>query len=325
MQIRDLEVRFATEDGWVVVLDSVSLDVPAGTTLGLVGESGSGKTVTGLAVLGLLPARGCRITAGSIRLDGTELLGLSTRAMSRVRGNDVAMIFQEPMTSLNPAFTVGDQIAETVRRHQGLSRRRAHQRAVAALDRVGIPDAARRARSYPHEFSGGMRQRVMIAMAVCCGPRLLIADEPTTALDVTIQAQTLDLLREMRDELDMAMVFITHDLGVVAEICDQVAVMYAGQVVGGDEVHRLFRSPPHPYAEGLLAAMPQAGDPAAELATIPGRAPAPGRAPDGCRFRTRCPYAAPVCADDPLPLRTVDPARSTRCVRLDELPLRGPR
>ncbi|WP_433868630.1 ABC transporter ATP-binding protein [Saccharopolyspora sp. CA-218241] len=323
LEVSELSVRFATDRGWVTVVEDVSFAVEPGSTLGLVGESGSGKTVTSLALLGLLPARTSRISSGSIRLGGTELIGMPRRTLEDVRGNDIAMIFQEPMSSLNPAFTIGDQIAETVRRHRGLSRKQAAARAVAALEQVGIPNAARRARGYPHEFSGGMRQRAMIAMAICCEPKVLVADEPTTALDVTIQAQVLDLLRDMRDALGMGMVFITHDLGVVADICDQVVVMYAGQVVAADDVGHLFRQPPHPYAEGLLAAMPQLGD-AGPLATIPGHAPAPGALPDGCRFHPRCPYATDDCTASAVPLRDLGAGRATRCVRTDEIELRGP-
>ncbi|MGW5647687.1 ABC transporter ATP-binding protein [Saccharopolyspora sp. NPDC003752] len=323
LQVSDLDVRFATDRGWVTVVEGVSFAVEAGATLGLVGESGSGKTVTSLAMLGLLPPRTSRVSRGSIRLDGTELVGMPQKRLADIRGNDIAMIFQEPMSSLNPAFTIGDQIAETVRRHRKVSRKAAMGRAVAALDQVGIPNAARRVRSYPHEFSGGMRQRAMIAMAICCEPKVLVADEPTTALDVTIQAQMLDLLRQMRDELGMGMVFITHDLGVVADICDRVVVMYAGQVVAADDVDHLFSHPPHPYAEGLLAAMPQVGG-AERLATIPGQAPTPGAVPDGCRFHPRCPYAADRCAAGAPELRPFDLHRATRCVRSDELLLRGP-
>lgn len=323
LQVSELDIRFATDRGWVTVVEDVSFSVEAGSTLGLVGESGSGKTVTSLAMLGLLPQRTSQVSRGSIRLDGTELIGMPQKRLADIRGNDIAMIFQEPMSSLNPAFTIGDQIAETVRRHRKVSRKAAMDRAVAALDQVGIPNAARRVRSYPHEFSGGMRQRAMIAMAICCEPKVLVADEPTTALDVTIQAQVLDLLRQMRDELNMGMVFITHDLGVVADICDRVVVMYAGQVVAADDVDHLFSHPPHPYAEGLLAAMPQVGG-AERLATIPGQAPTPGAMPDGCRFHPRCPYATDRCTADAVELHRFDRLSTTRCVRSDELLLRGP-
>ncbi len=258
LTVENLGVDFATAGGWVNVVDGVSFSLERGTTLGLVGESGSGKSVTSLAVMGLLPAGSSRIRPGSsIRLEGTELTMVPERAMQDVRGDQIAMIFQEPATSLNPAFRVGDQVAEMVRRHQGLSRKQSWTRAVEALAAVGIPNPARRARAYPHEFSGGMRQRVMIAMAISCEPKVLIADEPTTALDVTIQAQVLALLDKLRSELGMALLLITHDLGVVAQVCDDAIVMYAGQIVERATVRELYRRPRPPYAEGLLASMPQ--------------------------------------------------------------------
>jgi oligopeptide/dipeptide ABC transporter ATP-binding protein len=323
--VDDLEVQFATDDGWVTVLDGVSFTVGRGETVGIVGESGSGKTVTSLAVLGLLPDRSARITRGSVRLDGVELVGMPRRKLEALRGDEISMIFQEPMTSLDPAFRVGDQIAEVVRRHRGGSRRAALARAVEVLTKVGIPNADRRARSYPHEFSGGMRQRVMIAMAMACEPKAIIADEPTTALDVTIQAQVLDLMRALRDEFGTALVLVTHDLGVVADICDRAVVMYAGQVVEQAGVDELYRSPRHPYTEALMTAMPQLTGRSGRLATIPGRTPNPGAMPSGCRFHPRCRHALPACrAEGRVEIRALAAGeRASRCLRVHELALRG--
>ncbi|WP_252437231.1 ABC transporter ATP-binding protein [Pseudonocardia humida] len=325
--VEDLEVRFATDGGWLTVLDGVSFSVGRGETVGIVGESGSGKTVTSLSVLGLLPPHSSRITRGSVRLDGVELVGMARRKLEAVRGDDISMIFQEPMTSLNPAFKVGDQIAEVVRRHRGGSWRSATARAVEVLDEVGIPDAARRARSFPHEFSGGMRQRVMIAMAMACRPKVIIADEPTTALDVTIQAQVLDLMRTMSREHGTAVVFVTHDLGVVADICDRAVVMYAGQVVEQAVVDDLYHRPRHPYTAALMTAMPQLTGRSGRLATIPGRTPAPGSMPAGCRFHPRCAHAVDRCvdgdADGRVEIRELAGGRSSRCLRVHELTLEG--
>src|SRR5829696_9090004 len=256
LTVDNLSVDFLTENGWATVVQDVSFQVGAGETVGIVGESGSGKTVTSMAVMGLIPQPPGRIPSGSIKLEGVDLLTLSKKHLEDVRGDRMSMIFQEPMTSLNPAYTVGDQIAETMRRHLGLSRKDARKRAVDMLSRVHIPNATRRAKSYPHEFSGGMRQRVMIAMALCCEPTLLIADEPTTALDVTVQAQVLALIREIQADMGMSILFITHDLGVVADVCDRVVVMYAGQVVEHAPADELFHTPSHPYTDGLLKSMP---------------------------------------------------------------------
>lgn len=323
LRVTDLEVQFATDQGWATVVDKVSFEVPKGGTIGLVGESGSGKSVTSLAVMGLIPSPPGRITKGAIELEGRDLIGLSESDLSSLRGNAMSMVFQEPMSSLNPAYTVGDQIRETVRRHRKVSRKQAHQRAVEMLDLVGIPNAARRVSSYPHEFSGGMRQRVMIAMALSCDPSLLIADEPTTALDVTIQAQILDLLKAMQAELGMAILFITHDLGVVADICDEVMVMYAGQIVERSEIFGLYRKPQHPYSEGLLSAMPQIGGHNEELTSIPGMTPAPWAMPTGCRFHPRCSYASEVCTQGEPQLLELDGGRASRCLKVAELELRG--
>ena len=323
LQVDDLHVQFATEHGWHTVVNGVSFDIAANEIVGLVGESGSGKTVTGLSVLGLIPTPPGRISGGRIVFGGQDLTRTGMSQMRRIRGNDISMVFQEPMTSLNPAFTIGDQIAETYRRHRGGNRRAADRRAAEVLDLVGIPHAARRLRDYPHEFSGGMRQRVMIAMALVCEPRLLIADEPTTALDVTVQAQILDLLRRLREETGMGVIFVTHDLGVVAETCDRVIVMYAGEVVETATTADLFTRPRHPYTEGLLTAMPQLGDRHAKLATIPGHTPEPWAMPPGCRFAPRCSYATDDCRQAPVRLRAVDGRGSAACLHVDQLTLRG--
>jgi oligopeptide/dipeptide ABC transporter ATP-binding protein len=323
LRIDDLRVDFATDHGWANVVNGVSFGVGENEIVGLVGESGSGKTVTGLSILGLVPSPPGRKSGGHIWFRGEDLTEVSTDRLRQVRGDEISMIFQEPMTSLNPAFTVGDQIAETYRRHRGVSRNAAMTRAVEVLDLVGIPNARQRAREYPHEFSGGMRQRVMIAMALCCDPKLLIADEPTTALDVTVQAQILELLVSMRDELGMGIIFITHDLGVVAEICDRVVVMYAGEVVETSPADDLFGQPRHPYTEGLLSAMPQLGSRSGRLASIPGRTPEPWAMPNGCRFHPRCPYQEERCTTSPIPLEPVGVGREARCIRTDELDLGG--
>ena len=324
LQVDDLVVDFITDRGWRTIVDSVSFSIERGTTLGLVGESGSGKSVTSLAIMGLIATPPGRVASGSIRLEGRELVGIAQRELQDLRGRDMAMVFQEPATSLNPAFQVGDQVAEVARRHLGLNRRQAWKRAVDTLGLVGIPDPARRAKAYPHEFSGGMRQRVMIAMAICCEPKLLIADEPTTALDVTIQAQVLELLHRLRDEFDMAMLLITHDLGVVAQVCDRAMVMYAGQIVEEAEINDLYRTPRHPYSEGLLASMPQLSERlVTRLASIPGNPPMPWALPDGCRFHPRCPYAQEQCTAGAPHLVEVGPESRTRCVRHDELRLAG--
>jgi oligopeptide/dipeptide ABC transporter ATP-binding protein len=320
LSVEGLSVEFVHDGVGVPVVEDVSFAVGAGEVVGLVGESGSGKTVTSLAIMRLIPSPPGRITAGRVDFDGRPLLDLSFREMRAVRGRELAMIFQDPMSSLNPAFTVGDQIAEAVRLHEGLSARAAHRRALEMLDHVGIPAARRRVRQYPHQFSGGMRQRVMIAMALACRPRLLIADEPTTALDVTVQAQILELLRELRREMGLSVIVVTHDLGVVADICDRVLVMYAGQIVETADVEPLFRRPTHPYTEGLLRAMPRV-DGGAPIA-IGGRVPPAGQYPVGCRFHPRCPYAREGCRVGPVPL-VAHAGSLTRCVRAHELVLGG--
>ncbi|WP_456598601.1 ABC transporter ATP-binding protein [Blastococcus sp. SYSU DS0616] len=326
LEIRDLVVEFATGRGYLPVVGPLDLTLPKGRTLGLVGESGSGKTVTALSVLRLIPEPPGRIPSGQVLLQGQDLLTLREKAMADVRGRRIAMIFQEPMTSLDPAFTVGAQISEVIRRHKGGSRRAAWKSAVELLGRVGIPSPERRAGQYPHAFSGGMRQRVMIAMAVSCQPDVLIADEPTTALDVTVQAQILDLLKQLQADLGMSMVFVTHDLGVVADVCDDVAVMYAGQVVESGPAQDLFEHPQHPYTEGLLQSMPKLDGERARMSTIGGVVPSPDRLPQGCRFHPRCRYSVDACVAGVPDLRPVPgPDRLARCIRAEELELEGTR
>ena len=307
LRVRDLRTYFVTEQGrgTARAVDGVSFDLHAGETLGIVGESGCGKTVTSLSLLRLIPEPPGHILPGSfIELEGRNLLTLAPKALRAIRGNEMAMIFQEPMTSLNPVFTVGDQIAEAAIVHQGLSRRAARARAIEMLKLVGLPDPATRVDHYPHQLSGGMRQRVMIAMALVCGPKVLIADEPTTALDVTIQAQILELLNRLQDELGMAVILITHDLGIVAGTVDRVLVMYAGQVVESAPTPELFARPLHPYTEGLLASVPRLDTPhpRRRLHSIPGQVPAATAWPAGCRFHPRCPYAWDRCTVEEPPL-----------------------
>ena len=302
LEVDDLVTTFRTPDGVAPAVDGVSFEVRAGETLGVVGESGCGKSVTALSILGLIPSPPGRVERGTALLAGRDLLALPERTLADVRGNEIAMIFQEPMTSLNPVLTVGYQIAETVRRHEGGKRPAAMRRAVEMLDLVGIPEAARRAREYPHQLSGGMRQRAMIAMALSCEPKVLIADEPTTALDVTIQAQVLDLIRELQGRLGTAVILITHDLGVIAETAHRVVVMYAGRKVEETDVTTLFDAPRHPYTRGLLASVPTLDalrDGAVgerRLAEIPGVVPKLTGLPAGCAFAPRCPLADERCA-----------------------------
>jgi peptide/nickel transport system ATP-binding protein len=296
-----------------VAVDDGRFRVARGATVGIVGESGSGKSVTALAIMGLLPRQGATAT-GRIAFDGLDLLTQPEAVLRDLRGDRIAMIFQEPMTSLNPSFRVGDQIVEAIRRHRGGTAAAARARALEMLRRVRIPAPERRIDDYPHRLSGGMRQRVMIAMALACDPQLLIADEPTTALDVTIQAQILHLLRRLREETGAAVVMITHDLGVVAETCDEVVVMYAGQVVETAPVAAIFRAPQHPYTVGLLGALPRIDRRAERLAVIPGTVPAPSDVPSGCRFAPRCPFRVDRCAEPP-PLVEVTPGQSSRCWR----------
>ncbi|QDY99739.1 dipeptide/oligopeptide/nickel ABC transporter permease/ATP-binding protein [Nitratireductor mangrovi] len=317
LRVEGLEVVVGSDHGVPIITD-LSFTIARGETLGLVGESGSGKTMTGLAILGLMgPA--LRTTKGSIVLNGTDLRPLKSAEIEEVRGEEVAMVFQDPTTSLNPAFTVGSQIAEVLRTKHGLSHKQAWEETVGLIERVGIPQPVMRARAYPHELSGGMAQRIAIARALSCNPSLLIADEPTTALDVTVQQEILDLFRDLQDEFGMAILFITHDLAVAADICDRISVMYAGEMVEMAEVNALFDKPLHPYTAGLLSAMPHASDRNPPLPTIRGNVPRPGSWPTGCRFSNRCDFAIDACHRR-IPLTGSE--RLVRCIRADELDLR---
>jgi peptide/nickel transport system ATP-binding protein len=313
LTVEDLRVVFEGDRGTATeAVSGVSFSLAPGRTLGIVGESGCGKSVTALSIMRLLPKAGTRVS-GSVTFEGRELFGLPERQMQDLRGNRVAMIFQEPMTSLNPSFTVGDQIGEALVRHRGLSASAARRTAIEMLERVRIPSPQMRVDEYPHKFSGGMRQRVMIAMALACAPTLLIADEPTTALDVTIQAQILDLLRKLREETGTAIILITHDLGVVAETCDDVAVMYAGEIVEMAPAQALFSAPEHPYTVGLLGSIPLIGATRERLTTISGSVPLLSGRFAGCRFADRCPFADARCRTQPPPLAAVGPGRLSRC------------
>jgi peptide/nickel transport system ATP-binding protein len=309
LQVSDLSVRFRTEDGTVSAVDQVSFEARAGELLAVVGESGCGKSVMSMALSGLLPSN-ARVT-GSVQLDGMELVGAPDERLRSLRGKEIAYIFQEPMTSLNPVFTVGRQIAEVLRVHERMGRREARDRAVELLDLVGIPSPRERLMHYPHQLSGGLRQRVVIAMAVACDPRVLVADEPTTALDVTVQAGILDVLRDLRDRLGVAVVLITHDLGVVADVADRVMVMYAGRVVERGEVHALFARPRHHYTVGLLGAVPSARTTGQEqrLREIPGLVPVLSEQPDACTFAERCLAASEICRGSAPPLEVAPQSR----------------
>ena len=313
LSIRNLTVEFHTDSGWIQAIDDVSLDVGEGECVGIVGESGSGKSVTALSILRLHDPVTTRLPSGAIDYRGTDLLRARGSALRKIRGREIAMIFQDPMSSLNPVLTIADQISETLRRHQGLDGATARKRVVELLSLVRIPDASRRADDYPHRLSGGMRQRVMIAMAIACRPRLLIADEPTTALDVPVQAQVLDLLRELRRELGMSVILITHDLGVIAEFAERVAVMYAGRVVEQAPVGALFRQPVHPYTRGLIDAVPGLDSEARRLTMIPGRIPGPQEMIPGCRFGPRCAWVQEDCRKAPPPMQPVSDRQSARC------------
>jgi oligopeptide/dipeptide ABC transporter ATP-binding protein len=306
LRVENLRTWFDSDRGPIRAVDGVDFELEAGRTLGLVGESGSGKSVTALSVMRLVDEMGHIADDSRVFFDGRDLTRLGERQMEQVRGNDISMIFQEPMTSLNPVFTVSEQIAEALRHHERLGAKEAQARAVQMLDLVGIPEAARRAKDYPHQMSGGMRQRVMIAIALACDPKLLIADEPTTALDVTIQAQILELMSELRERLGMSILLITHDLGVVAEMCDDVAVMYGGRVVERGPAEDVFTSPQHPYTEALLQSIPLLGMTQAEpLRVIRGTVPSPLDWPPGCRFQPRCDYAFDRCVEEHPPLLRV--------------------
>jgi oligopeptide/dipeptide ABC transporter ATP-binding protein len=326
LTIDGLKTHFFTRDGVVRAVDGVSYELERGETLGVVGESGCGKSITALSVMGLVPSPPGRIVAGTIRLDGVNLLTLSESQMRQIRGNDISMIFQEPMTSMNPVLKIGRQLTEAIRLHQGLGKRDALTRAVEMLRLVHIPEAERRVQQYPFELSGGMRQRVMIAMALSCNPKVLIADEATTALDVTIQAQILNLMLELREKLGTAIIMITHDLGVVAETAQRVVVMYAGKVVEEAPVRELFRRPLHPYTKGLIASIPRLPTPDSRrrhertrLNEIPGIVPALKDMPPGCRFAPRCAYAVDRCRREEPPLASRTPGHFTACWEADRL------
>jgi len=312
LEIDGLCVSFMTDAGPMRVVEDLSFTLKTGETVGLVGESGCGKSVTAMAIMGLNPSPPSRVDAGRIRFEGRDLLELGS-AMRDVRGDRIGMIFQEPMTSLNPTFTIGFQIAEVLRVHRGLSRSRARAVAAELLGMVGIGAPERRLGQYPHELSGGLRQRAMIAMAIACRPALLIADEPTTALDVTIQAQILDLIERLQREIGMSVLLITHDLGVVAEVCERVMVMYAGRIVERAGAATLYRRPRHPYTTGLLASSPRLGNKRAVLPTIPGMVPSPGQRGAGCYFAARCPRAVERCRGETPPLESLEPDHDAAC------------
>jgi peptide/nickel transport system ATP-binding protein len=323
LEIRGLKTHFATDEGMVQAVDGVDLVVDRGETLGVVGESGCGKTVTALSVLKLIAMPPGRIVDGQILWQGRDLVPLRGRELDSIRAKEIAIVFQEPMTSLNPVYAVGEQIAEVLRRHEGLRRRAAHEKTVEMLRLVQIPNAERRVNDYPHQFSGGMRQRVMIAMALACSPKLLIADEPTTALDVTIQAQILELLQDLKSRLGMAVMLITHAMGVVAETAQRVVVMYAGKVVEEAPVRQLFGRPLHPYTRGLIRSMPRidrAATRKTRLEAIAGVVPNLLAPPPGCRFAPRCRYAAAVCREAVPPLREIETGHRVACVLAETIP-----
>jgi oligopeptide/dipeptide ABC transporter ATP-binding protein len=321
LRVVDLVTSFRTDEGALRAVDGASFEVDAGTTLGIVGESGCGKSVTALSIMRLLPEPAGRVDAGRVELEGKNLLGLAEREMQAIRGNAVSMIFQEPMTSLNPVYTVGAQIIEAIRMHQKKSRREARAHAIEMLKLVGIPSPESNVDAYPHQLSGGMRQRVMIAMALACRPKLLIADEPTTALDVTIQAQILELLKKLQEQMGMAVILITHDLGVIAEYAREVVVMYAGRVVERAPVRDLFAQPRHPYTKGLLGSIPvpKKGGERKRLPTIEGVVPDMRELPPGCRFADRCSMVIDACREAEPTLDEVAPGHFARCFRWSEV------
>jgi peptide/nickel transport system ATP-binding protein len=319
LEVSDLRTSFTTVDGVMPAVDGVSFSLDTGKTLGIVGESGCGKSVTSLSIMRLVPNPPGKITHGTIMFDGHDLLKKSEVEMRKVRGNEIAMIFQEPMSSLNPVFTIGQQIGEAITLHQKLSSREALAKSIEMLKLVGIPSPEKRVKEYPHQMSGGMRQRVMIAMALSCHPKLLIADEPTTALDVTIQAQILELMNDLQDRLGTAIMLITHDLGVVAETADDVAVMYAGKIVEQCEADELFKSPCHPYTIGLMNSIPKIGSGARRLQVIDGVVPNPYQMPKGCRFHPRCDWAQDACRESQPELVDIGGGHLVRCWRAGEV------
>jgi len=313
MQVKNLHISFKTPDGLVPAVTGVSFDIAQGESVALVGESGSGKSVTALSTLRLLPEPPATITADVMKFNDTDLLALSTDNMRQVRGNEISMIFQEPMTSLNPLLTIGFQIAEVASLHMGYDKRQAWHYALEMLNKVGIPDASKRAKEFPHQMSGGMRQRVMIAIALVCNPKLLIADEPTTALDVTIQAQVLKLIDDLQKDIGMALLLITHNLGIVAQKAERVMVMYAGQIVESTATENIFTQPSHPYTDGLLRSIPSAEKKVARLNVISGVVPSPMFFAKGCRFNPRCPYAQERCVAEQPELKEIGPGHTVRC------------
>jgi peptide/nickel transport system ATP-binding protein len=313
LEISGLQTQFINDTRIIPAVDGVDIAIRKGETLGIVGESGCGKSVTSLSVMRLLPKTGARVAGGTIRFKDKDLLGLSEKEMRAIRGNEIAMIFQEPMTSLNPVHTIGRQLSEMVMLHRGYTKKQAHEHAIAMLKRVNIPRPEQVVNEYPHQLSGGMRQRVMIAMAMSCDPELLIADEPTTALDVTIQAQILDLMRELKEKQGTSILLITHDLGVVAEMCDRVVVMYAGQVVETADILTLFDNPSHPYTQGLMRSVPKVDEDHDRLDSIPGNVPIPGSVKQGCRFASRCPHTTAKCLETAPPLFELDNGQQSRC------------
>ncbi|MFV8830442.1 ABC transporter ATP-binding protein [Alkalihalobacterium sp. APHAB7] len=318
LEVKGLKTQFFMDEGKVAkAVDGVDFEIRKGETLALVGESGSGKSITSLSIMQLIQSPPGKIVAGSIKLEGKDLLKLSEKEMTNVRGNDIGMIFQEPMTSLNPVFTIGNQIAEPLMKHKKMKKKEAYAKALELLKLVGFPRAEEIISEYPHQLSGGMRQRAMIAMALSCNPKLLIADEPTTALDVTIQAQILDLMIDMKEEFGSSILMITHDLGVVAETADRVMVMYGGQIVESADVKELFTDPKHPYTVGLLASMPQIDDDKERLEAIPGMVPPAHNFPQGCRFAPRCKHAMEKCTNDVPELYEAGPGHKVRCVLYD--------
>jgi peptide/nickel transport system ATP-binding protein len=319
LDVKNIKIQFNTEEGLFNAVNGISFSVQKGETIGIVGESGCGKSITSLSIMRLIPSPPGKIIEGEINYKGRDLLKLSDKEMRKIRGNDIAMIFQEPMTSLNPVYTVGEQIAEVIQLHQSQKKKQAIQKAVELLKLVGIPEAERRVREYPHQLSGGMRQRVMIAMALACNPELLIADEPTTALDVTIQAQILDLMKEMKDKLGMSIIFITHDLGVVSEVADTVMVMYAGEVVEKTSSEEIFKYPMHPYTQGLINSVPDVNDDRENLEAISGVLPHFSKLPEGCRFSTRCPIATDLCREKRPELQEHEQGHLVRCWQYSDL------
>lgn len=319
MEVKNLVTRFYTQEGTVYAVNDVSYKLNEGETLGVVGESGSGKSVHALSIMRLIPSPPGKIEQGEVLFGGRgDLLKLSNDEMRLIRGAEIAMIFQDPMTSLNPVLTIGTQITEALKLHKGMNDREAEERAAELLTMVGIPDAKRRLKNYPHQFSGGMRQRVMIAMALSCNPKLLIADEPTTALDVTTQAQILDLMLDLQREYNMSILFITHDLGVVAEIADSVAVMYLGRVVESSDVDTIFNNPKHPYTQALLSSVPKISVTRQPLAPIQGMVPSPFRRPSGCTFHPRCSHAMPICQAVEPSMIPLDHDHRVRCLLYDD-------